>query len=167
MMKIKSYLSVIVLTLLNTEVYGFDVRFADASWDGIKVPAGQQCLRFGGINPATPRLIVGDIPTGTTAIELEYSDRDYQKMDNGGHGKMSFVLGSSITKVEIPSVPGHSFNLPVGFKTIAAHLSPGWDKAGAYMPPCSGGKKHAYYVTVKAVNGNRVTAEAVLEMGDY
>lgn len=39
------------------------------------------------------------------------------------------------------------------------------------MPPCSGGKGHAYYVTVKAVqfDGEKATelATSVVEMGKY
>lgn len=27
----------------------------------------------------------------------------------------------------------------------------GWSEPGAYLPPCSGGTKNKYYVTVKAV----------------
>ena len=50
---------------------------------------------------------------------------------------------------------------------IEAHRGPGWDKEGAYMPPCSGGKDHAYYVTIKTLKGGQVTAETVVEMGKY
>jgi hypothetical protein len=34
-------------------------------------------------------------------------------------------------------------------------------------PPCSGGKGHAYYVTVKTLEGDKVVAETILEMGKY
>jgi hypothetical protein len=50
---------------------------------------------------------------------------------------------------------------------IEAHRGPGWDKEGAYMPPCSGGKGHAYYVTIKTLKGDQVTAETIVEMGKY
>jgi hypothetical protein len=90
-----------------------------------------------------------------------------RKMNNGGHGMMSFELNSPTAESEIPSVPGHTFDIPDGFTMIEAHRSPGWDKAGAYMPPCSGGKGHAYYVTVKMLEGDKVVAETILEMGKY
>lgn len=51
------------------------------------------------------------------------------------------------------------------------HRGPDWDKAGAYMPPCSGGNKHPYHVIVKAVkqNGKDITvlAQKLVEMGLY
>ena len=67
----------------------------------------------------------------------------------------------------MPSVPGHTFDLPPSFKIIEAHRGPGWDKAGAYMPPCSGGKGHAYYLTVKSISNDKVTAETQIELGKY
>jgi hypothetical protein len=98
---------------------------------------------------------------------MEYSDRDSKNMNNGGHGQISYALTSAMMKVEIPSVLGHTYALPEPFTMIAEHRGPGWDKAGAYMPPCSGGKDHAYYVTVKAVDGDKVLATTVLELGKY
>lgn len=80
---------------------------------------------------------------------------------------MSFTLSSFATEVVIPPVQGHTFDVPAGFKMIEAHRGPGWDKAGACMPPCSGGKGHAYYVTIKAMTDDKVTAKTVLEMGKY
>lgn len=162
----------LILTLLaglavSTSAFSFEAKLADNSWDGSTVPAGQQCQKFGGNNPSTPKLAVLDIPDNTNEIVLEYSDRDSERMNNGGHGKMSFSLPSHAKTVEIPSVPGHTFEMPAGFKMIEAHQGPGWDKAGAYMPPCSGGKGHAYYVTIKAVSGNKVTATSTVEMGKY
>jgi phosphatidylethanolamine-binding protein (PEBP) family uncharacterized protein len=148
-------------------VFALDAKFSDDAWDGSKVPAGQQCQKFGGNNPSTPQLIVSDIPSGSNALVLEYSDRDSKRMNNGGHGQIKFMLKSSASEVNVPSVPGHTFDIPAGFKMIEAHRGPGWDKAGAYMPPCSGGKGHEYYVTIKAVQDDKVTASTVLEMGKY
>ena len=54
---------------------------------------------------------------------------------------------------------------------VKEHQGPGWDKAGAYMPPCSGGRGNDYYVTVKAVAASgdekKVLAEKVVEMGKF
>jgi hypothetical protein len=129
-----------------------EVSFADATWNGKAIPKGQQCKRFGGKNPQTPRLIVKNIPPGTNAIIMEYSDESYAPMDKGGHGKIGYRVPEGTIEKTIPSVPGHTFDLPQGFFLVAAHANPAWDKAGAYMPPCSGGRGNYYYVTVKAVN---------------
>jgi len=147
------------------------VKFTDMSWNGTQVPSGQQCLKFGGENPATPRLTVSDIPEGTTAIVMEYSDRAYKPNDNGGHGKLGYKVKPKTKEVIIPSVKGHTFELPPQFFSVAVHRGAGWDKEGAYLPPCSGGNKHPYYVTVKAVQqaGGKmaVLAKTVVEMGVY
>lgn len=166
-MKTKLLLASIALSGLTANAYALDVELADAAWNGDKVPSGQQCQKFGGINPVTPKLSVSDIPAGTDTIVLEYSDRDSQKMNNGGHGRMSFEIKTGSSMVEIPSVSGHTFDIPALFKIIEAHRSPGWDKAGAYMPPCSGGKGHEYYVTVKAVSGEKVNASSIIELGKF
>lgn len=148
-----------------------DVSFADAAWDGKSVPAGQQCQKFDGKDPATPRFKIAKIPAGTTEIVFAYSDRDYQPMDNGGHGIVAYALSGDVTEIEVPAAPGHSFDLKAPFRMVKAHQGPGWDKAGAYMPPCSGGKGNNYYVTVKAVSGSgdvqKVLAEKVVEMGKF
>jgi len=157
----------VITSIVSASAFSLDAKLADKAWDGRKIPKGQQCQKFGGVNPSTPKLVVSGIPVGSNAIVLEYSDRDYKKMDKGGHGKMSFMLDSSVSEVQISPVRGHSFDLPAAFKMIEAHRSPGWDKAGVYMPPCSGGKGHAYYVTIKAVKGDKTTATTVLEMGKY
>ncbi len=166
-MKFKFIIALVVTTAVSSSAFSLEAKFADKAWDGSKIPEGQQCQKFGGINPSTPKLIVSEIPEDSNAIVLEYSDRDYEKMDKGGHGKMNFLLNSSASEVQISPVAGHTFDLPETFKMIEAHRSPGWDKAGVYMPPCSGGKGHAYYVTIKAVKGDKVTATTILEMGKY
>lgn len=97
-----------------------DVSFADPIWDGNTVPNGQQCQRFGG-NPSTPRLIVKSIPAGSNAIIMEYSDRDWPPMDEGGHGKIGYRIPKGTTETVIPPVPGHTFDLPEGFFLVAAH----------------------------------------------
>lgn len=166
-MKYKSLNALAVTFLVSTNTFAFDAKFADEAWDGKKVPIGQQCQKFGGNNPATPRLIVSEIPPESNALVLEYSDRSHEQMDKGGHGKMKFMLDPERKEVEVPSVPGHTFDIPKEFMLIEAHLGPGWDKAGAYMPPCSGGKGNEYYMTIKAVKDEKVTATTTLEMGKY
>jgi hypothetical protein len=145
--------------------------FNDNAWDGSKVPAGQQCARFGG-KGATPAIRVEQIPTGANALVMEFSDQTYQPMNDGGHGKIGYRIASGTRQSNIPSVPGHTFDLPAGFFLVEAQRAPAWDKAGAYLPPCSGGKGNSYLVTVKAVkevNGKAgaTLAETTLKMGQY
>lgn len=148
----------------------FNVQLSEPKWDGVNIPKGQQCQKFGG-KPNTPKLSISGIPEHTNLIIFEFSDRDYPKMDNGGHGRIGYALNKYRRHITTPSMPGHSFFLPEGFFMIEAHRSPKWDIAGAYMPPCSGGKNHQYDVTVKAVkfNGENATvlAEKNVSMGKY
>lgn len=148
--------------------------FYDSKWNGITIPKGQQCKKFGGKSPATPQIRVQGIPAQANAIVMEYSDRSWPPMDNGGHGKIGYTISRGTKEVTIPSVPGHSFKLPEGFFIIDPHQSPEWDEPGAYMPPCSGGTGNKYYVTVKAVvlSGSdpktfKELTQVVLEMGKY
>jgi hypothetical protein len=95
-------------------------------------------------------------------------------MDNGGHGKIGYRISENTKEITIPSVPGHSFDLPESFFIVSPHQAPHWDKAGAYMPPCSGGAGNSYYVTVNAVyqatperKEFKLLGQAVLELGKY
>ncbi len=149
-----------------------DVAFANSLWDGKKVPDGQQCNKFGG-DAQTPELLISNIPTNANAVIMEYSDRDASHMDNGGHGKVGYRLAENTQKVSVPAIKGHTFDLPEGFFLVKAHANPAWDKAGAYMPPCSGGRGNRYYVTVKAVydapegQESLLLAKGKLELGKY
>ena len=163
----------ISLLMMNVtaEEQPFSVVLADDVWDGVEVPVGQQCEKFGG-QGSTPSLSLSNIPKGTNAIVMAYSDRSYQAMDQGGHGKFAYQLGEKVNAVKIPSLAGHSFQLPANFYLIEAHRAPTWDRAGAYLPPCSGGKGNEYYLTVRAVKvvagGIReVLAVVEVELGKY
>ena len=118
-----------------------DVSFADPAWNGKIIPEGQQCVCDGAKNPMTPSFNIKNIPPETNVIVMEYSDRSYAPMDNGGHGKIGFKIKQGTQSVMIPSVPGHSFELPDGFFIITPHQGSFWCKAGAYQPSCSGGRK--------------------------
>jgi hypothetical protein len=169
------YTVIVILILLTGDVHAdskeLSVSLANPAWDGKKIPTGQQCKKFGG-NGATPILAVEQIPTSANAIVMEYSDRTYQPMDHGGHGKFGYRIQPNTTTVNIPAVAGHTFELPKEFFLIEAQRAPTWDKAGAYLPPCSGGKGNEYYVTVKAVkevNGGirEVLRESDVLLGKY
>ncbi len=82
---------------------------------------------------------------------MEFNDRNYGPMNVGGHGKIGFRLSEGTKEVVIPSILGHSYNLSEDIFIIQEHKASSYDKAGAYMPPCSGGIGNFYYVTVKAV----------------
>lgn len=148
--------------------------FADPAWDGKMVPKGSQCQRFGGKMPMSPAIKVSGIPQGADVIVLEYSDQSYAPMDNGGHGQIGYHIPSGAASVTLPAVPGHSYELPQGVFIIQEHQAPGWDKAGAYMPPCSGGMGNWYYLTIKALafdkanpGGSKQLGSVRLEMGEY
>lgn len=147
-----------------------EAQFADPAWDGVTVPDGYQCGKFGGTG-GSPPLRVSGIPAETDALVLEFSDRSYPPMDDGGHGKLGYEIASGTAEADVPAAPPHTTELPPGFWTVAEHGAPGWDTPGAYLPPCSGGKGNAYYVTVKAVRreGGTLTelARTILEMGTY
>lgn len=128
-----------------------ELSFTDSAWTADGIPEGQQCQKFKGVNPQSPELVVKNIPEGTTAIVMEFSDRTMKPMDNGGHGKVGYKIPAGSTEVTIPRVPGHTEDLPDGFFTVAVHRAAGWDTAGAYLPPCSGGRGNHYFIDVKAV----------------
>lgn len=162
--------SILLALPLTVAAAGLEVEFADPVWNGASIPPGHQCRKFGGTH-GSPALQVSGIPERANALVLEFSDRSYAPMDHGGHGKLGFEITAGSTAVEVPSAPPHTSELPAGFWTVAEHGAPGWDLPGAYLPPCSGGRGNAYYVTVKAVlrDGEAVTelAQTTLEMGIY
>ncbi|MES9854460.1 MAG: hypothetical protein ABW170_21815 [Candidatus Thiodiazotropha sp. L084R] len=165
----------LILALVAANIYAnppsLSATITDPIWNGRQIPSGQQCNKFGGTG-ATPPLSISQIPAGANAIVMEYSDRTYQPMDHGGHGKIGFRIQSGTSTVAIPSVKGHTFDLPEDFFLIEAQKAPSWDKEGAYLPPCSGGKGNEYYVTIKAVsesNGGirKILSEVELPLGQY
>lgn len=130
------------------------LSFSDAAWNGEGIPDGQMCNRFNKNdtkNPESPELMVKGIPAEADAIILYFSDRSFARMDNGGHGQVGFKIGAGSTEVTVPRVPGHTEDLPENFWMVKAHGAPGWDTAGAYLPPCSGGRGNNYFIDVKAV----------------
>jgi hypothetical protein len=146
------------------------VSLADKSWNGKAIPEAQQCQRFGGVGK-TPRLRVSNLPKETNALVVSYSDRTYKQMDNGGHGKLGFRIDDTTGSVLLPEVPGHQFQLPDGVFSVAPHRAPQWDTAGAYLPPCSGGKGNQYYATVEAVKLSETSLQllesSTIELGAY
>ncbi|MDR9500080.1 MAG: hypothetical protein RI556_12960 [Hydrogenovibrio sp.] len=149
----------------------WQAEISEYGWDGETIPDGQQCQRFGGVMPATPEIRVRNLPRQVNMVIAEYSDRDHEPMDHGGHGRMGFTVTPNEPFLKLPKVRGHTFRMPKGAMILEPHRNPKRDKAGAYMPPCSGGKGHEYYVTLKAVyfDGKNVESfgEQVMELGKY
>lgn len=130
-------------------VPSLSVAFADPSWNGKTIPAGQQCKKFGG-NGATPALRVSGIPRDANAIVVEFNDLSYAPLaTNGGHGKIGFWVSGEVAT--LPAVPGGTNEMPAGVFLDAQNRATGaWASAG-YLPPCSGGSGNLYVAEVKAI----------------
>ena len=170
MTKVSRWVLAVGLVAAPLTAADLEVGFTDKSWDGKKVPDGQQCQKFEG-HGRSPSLRVSNIPAAADLLVIEFSDRTYKPMDEGGHGKIGYRIEAGAGEVDVPSVAGHTVDLPEGFLVVAEHKAPTWDKAGAYLPPCSGGQGNAYYLTVRAVHQmgdeRHELASATLEMGSY
>ena len=105
----------------------------------------------------SPPLVVRNIPSGTTDLIVEFSDRSFRAMDNGGHGIIRVpVAGKS--EVMIPSFPGETNDLPEGIFSESAH---GGTRGapGAYLGPCSGGASFYYEADVMAVSKSTASSQ--------
>ncbi len=168
-MKIFTFKKLMTLTALalSTSTFAMDVEFNDEMWNAEAIPEGQQCLNFGGKNPATPSMIVSNIPAGADSLVFVYNDVSNKRMQQGGHGIVSYALSEGMGRADIPRVFGHTYEVPVGIEMIAEYRSRAGETAGAYKPPCSGGKNHLYTVDVQAWQGDTILAETSVEMGRY
>lgn len=138
----------------TTNAAELQLAFTDSAWNGEGIPEGQMCNRFNKAeskNPESPEVVVKGIPADADAIILYFSDRSFARMDNGGHGTVGYKIQTGSGEVTVPRVPGHTEDLPENFWTVKAHGAPTWDTAGAYLPPCSGGRGNNYFIDVKAV----------------
>jgi len=150
------------------------ISFADAAWDGKKIPKGQHCKKFGG-EGATPPLSVSNIPADANAIIVEFNDASYQKLSyDGGHGKIGWKIPGG-GEVTLQSVPGGTDELPDGTWLVKRNRARGAWKSPGYLPPCSGGRGNKYVAVVKAVtvseggdaNDAAVLAEGKITLGRY
>lgn len=169
---LSTFVLVAAASLNAIGVAALEVSLADSGWTGTDLPEGQQCRRFGGKDPHAPALRVTNIPADADALILEFSDRDVARMDKGGHGKVGYRLTGE-EEAFIPAVPGHTEDLPARFFVVEMHRAPRWDVAGAYLPPCSGGRGNNYFIDVKAVKLGRdrklerVIASTSVQMAIY
>jgi len=147
------------------------VAFADAKWTGRSVPADEVCKPYGAKNPMSPRLVVSGIPAGADALIVEFNDLSYPPLSSGGgHGAVSVAVPRGQASATVPAVPGESTALPPGVTAVKLHGGgvPGLG-AGAYLPPCSGGRSHIYQARVHAVDSatHRVLAQGEISLGSY
>ena len=135
-------------------------------WDGIDVPAGQQCHLFNG-HGATPEIILQGLPEGTVQIRVEFNDKSYAPLaDNGGHGVIGFQVSGP--DAVLPAVPGMTADLPAGAEVLAAARSGGQYASAGYLPPCSGGRGNRYMADVIALGANGAElARVPVELGRY
>ena len=158
---------------IQVQAADLKVSFADAAWDGEKVPKGQQCTKFRG-KGETPSLKVENIPVGANAIIVEFNDRSYQPLSyDGGHGKIGFWIAEGTSSFTLPSVPGETKELPDGSFVETRNRATGDFARPGYLPPCSGGSGNKYFAEVKAVQKiegkkkPKVLAKAKIQLGKY
>ncbi|MEL6452520.1 MAG: hypothetical protein AAFQ19_14785 [Pseudomonadota bacterium] len=135
-------------------------------WDGKTVPAGQQCVLFGG-KGGTPPFQATGIPDGTVWLIVQYNDRNYKPLSrNGGHGTIGYAVSGSSAK--LPAAPGMTTKMPRGVQVVAAAKSSGDYASPGYLPPCSGGRGHSYEAEVRAVDANgKVLDKTRMKLGKY
>jgi hypothetical protein len=143
------------------------VQFSDSKWDGITVPKDEICSNYNTKAGSTPPLKISNIPSNTAKIVFTYSDKTFTKMDNGGHGILSYKVDAN--EVEVPALMGETFELADGFEVVTAHTGTRFKKTpGAYLAPCSGGKGNTYKVEINAVDSaNNSLATTELVLGKY
>jgi hypothetical protein len=162
--------SIILSTLVvSGSLFASDlsVQFSDSKWDGITVPKDEVCSNYNTKAGSTPPLKISNIPSNTAKIVFTYSDKTFTKMDNGGHGILSYKVDAN--EVEVPALMGETFELADGFEVVTAHTGTRFKKTpGAYLAPCSGGKGNTYKVEINAVDSaNNSLATTELVLGKY
>jgi hypothetical protein len=137
-----------------------------APWDGVTVPAGQNCTLQGG-NGATPEMTISGIPEGTVSVHVEYNDLSYKPLSSeGGHGVIGFTVSAS--QAVLPSVAGLTADLPQGVFLVRKARSSGDYASEGYLPPCSGGNGNDYSATVKALDASGIVlGQTVVSIGRY
>ncbi|WP_428025823.1 hypothetical protein [Arcobacter sp.] len=153
-------------SLLATDI---DVSFTDEKWDGKIVPLDEVCSDYNIEAGSTPGIFVDNLPEGAKKVVLKFNDKTFTKMDNGGHGVLSYTIDEESSNVEIPPQIGETFDLDEGFEIVSEHTGTRFKKKpGAYLAPCSGGKGNTYTVDISIVDkNNNVLATKILVLGKY
>ena len=127
------------------------VEFADSAWDGVTIPKGQHCKKFGG-DGSTPPLRVSNIPAEANAIVVEFNDLKFIPLSKkGGHGKIGFEIEMGVGVAQLKAVPGGTKKMPEGVWLVKKNRATGGWFSQGYLPPCSGGNRHTYVADVLAV----------------
>jgi hypothetical protein len=153
--------------ILNAFAAGsMTATFADKQWDGLKIPAGENCRIFGG-EGSTPAIKLAGIPAGANKIQVEFNDLSYAPLSfDGGHGIIAYRHNGATTAT-LKSVPGYTAELPNGVELVLASRAKGDGASQGYLPPCSGGKGNTYSATIKAMKDSQVLDSVTLKLGVY
>ncbi|PLY09029.1 MAG: hypothetical protein C0626_08410 [Arcobacter sp.] len=172
-MKIVSYfVSAAVASLMFTTslmASDIDVSFVDEKWNGKVVPIDEVCSDYNIEAGSTPGLYIENLPVGANKVIMKFNDKTFVKMDNGGHGILSYKIEPETSSVEISPQIGETFDLDEGFEVVSAHTGTRFNKTeGAYLAPCSGGKGNTYTVEISIVDtNNNILATKELVLGKY
>ncbi len=157
---------------MDSTVEELELSFADPVWNGKIIPKGQQCRECGG-NGSSPPIKVSNIPMQANKLIIEFSDASYPPCDKGGHGIVSYRFKEGSKEIDVPSIPGQTFDLPDNFELIKEHCGDSLNmKRGAYIGPCPG-IGNQYYLVVKAVHEapdktkDLLLGKGKLKMGTY
>ena len=135
------------------------INFADARWDGGRIPAGEQCSALGG-KGKTPMLSVNGVPEGTAELHVHYQSVNGRLKGRGDMGVIAFK-GNGAPNILLTSAAGETATPGGEGRVLRANA--GGDKPG-YLPPCERGKSYA--VTVQAVNASgRALATQTVSIG--
>ncbi len=165
-------LTVFIVGLGTVKADELTVEFADSAWDGVTIPEGQHCKKFGG-KGATPPLTVNNIPAQANAIVVEFNDLDFQPLSKkGGHGRVGFEIEMGAGTAQLPAVPGGTKKMPDGVWLVKKNRATGGWRSPGYLPPCSGGQGNTYVADVLAVEKTskkkyKVLSKARIVMGSY
>ena len=146
-----------------------DVSFSDEKWNGKIVPIDEVCSDYNVEAGSTPALFIDNLPDNSYKVILQFNDKTFTKMDDGGHGILSYKINEGSLNVEIPPQIGETFELEDGFEVVTAHTGTRFNKkAGAYLAPCSGGKGNTYTVDISIVDQeNNILSAKELVLGKY
>lgn len=108
------------------------------------------------------------LPTGTQALLVAFNDESYAPMDKGGHGVLGFDVAAGFTRVDLPKIPGETYDLTDGVAKESGHRAPQWSgTGGAYLPPCSGGRGNRCSASLSAMQGQEVLASGKVQIGTF
>lgn len=172
MKNISKFISGVVASLLlSTSLMASDIEvsFTDEKWNGQTIPADEVCSDYNLEAGSTPGFFIENLPEGSHKVVLKFNDKTFTKMDNGGHGIISYLIEDDMSSVEVPSLIGETFNLDEGFEVVQAHTGTRFNKKeGAYLAPCSGGKGNTYTVDISILDrDNNVLATKEVILGKY